>query len=100
MQYTLESMLHVCLVSHSILAHQPPLSMRFSRQEYWSGLPWPFPGDLLDSGIEAISPALQADSFPSEPPGKPRICSSSILSLGGEERVSGKTTKPIISRQR
>ena len=74
--------------------------MRFSRQEYWSGLPWPFPGDLLDSGIEAISPALQADSFPSEPPGKPRICGSSILSLGGEERMSGKTTKPVISRQR
>ena len=47
------------------------LSMRFSRQEYWSGLPFPPPGDLSDSGIEPRSSALQADSLPSEPPGKP-----------------------------
>ena len=40
-------------------------------QEYWSGLPFPFPGDLPDSGIEPGSPTLQADSSPSEPPGKP-----------------------------
>ena len=45
--------------------------MGFSRQEYWSGLPFPFPGDLLDPGIKPVSPALQADSLPSEPPGKP-----------------------------
>ena len=51
----------------------PPDSsvMEFSRQEYWSGLPFPFPGDLPDSGIESGSPALQTDSLPSEPPGKP-----------------------------
>ena len=47
-----------------------PLSMRFSRQEYWSGLPCPPPGDLPDPGIEPRSPALQADSLPAEPPGK------------------------------
>ena len=47
------------------------LSMEFSRQEYWSGLPFPSPGDLRDPGIEPGSPALQADSLPSEPPGKP-----------------------------
>ena len=47
-----------------------PLSMEFSRQEYWSGLPFPFPGDLLDPGIEPKSPALQADSLPIEPQGK------------------------------
>ena len=41
-------------------AHQAPLSMGFSRQEYWSGLPFPSPGDLLDPGIEPMSPALQA----------------------------------------
>ena len=41
------------------------------RQEYWSGLPVPSPGDLSDAGIESRSPALQADSLPSEPPGKP-----------------------------
>ena len=43
--------------------------MGFSRQEYWSGLPFPSPGDLPDPGIESGSPALQADSLPFEPPG-------------------------------
>ena len=52
-------------------AHQAPLSMEFSRQEYWSGLPFPSPGGLLDLGTEPWSPALQADSLPTEPPGKP-----------------------------
>ena len=50
-----------------------PLSMGFSRQEYWSGLPFPSPGDLPDPGMEPGSPALQADSLPSELPGKPTI---------------------------
>ena len=50
---------------------QAPLSMKFSRQEYWSGLPFPYPGNLPDPGIEPESPALQADFLPSEPPGKP-----------------------------
>ena len=52
------------------VARQAPLSMGFSRQEYWSGLPPPSPGDLLKPGKEPRSPALQADSYPSEPPGK------------------------------
>ena len=52
-------------------AHQAPLSLEFSRQEYWSGLPFPSPGDLPDPGIEPGSPAPQADSLPSEPPGEP-----------------------------
>ena len=52
------------------VAHQAPLSMEFSRQEYWSGLPFPSPGDLPDLGIEPGSPALQANSLLSEPPGK------------------------------
>jgi len=51
------------------VAHQVPLSMEFSRQEYWSGLPLPSAGDLLDPGIEPRSPTLQADSLPYEPPG-------------------------------
>ena len=51
-------------------ALQAPPSMEFSRQEYWSGLPSPSPGDLPDPGIEPGSPALQADSLPSEPLGK------------------------------
>ena len=48
------------------VAHQTPLSMGLSRQEYWSGLPFPSPGALPDPGIEPESPALKADSFPSE----------------------------------
>ena len=52
-------------------ARQAPLSMGFSRQEYWSGLPCPSPGDLPNPGIKPRSHALQADSLPSEPPGKP-----------------------------
>ena len=63
-----------CLLSHFgrvqlcatlwTVAHQAPLSMGFSRQEYWSGLPCPSPGDLPNSRIEPVSPALQADSLP------------------------------------
>ena len=52
---------------------QAPLSMEFSKQEYWSGLPFLSPGDLPNPGIEPGSPALQAESLPSEPLGKP-IC--------------------------
>ena len=53
------------------VAHQAPPSMGFSRQEYWSGWPFPSPGDLPDPGIEPRSPTLQADALTSEPPGKP-----------------------------
>ena len=53
------------------VARQAPLSMGFSRQEYWSGLPFLSPGDLPDPGIEPGSPALLADSLLPEPPGKP-----------------------------
>ena len=52
------------------VACQAPLSMKFSRQEYWSGLPFSSPGDLSDPGIKPRSLALQADALPSEPPGK------------------------------
>ena len=52
-------------------AYQAPPSMGFSRQERWSGLPFPSPGDAPDLEIEPRSPALQADALPSEPPGKP-----------------------------
>ena len=55
------------------VAHQAPLSMGFCRQEYWSGLPFPSPGDLPDQRIEPGSPALQADALSSEPPGKPGL---------------------------
>ena len=49
------------------IAHQASLSMGFFRQEYWSGLPFPPPGDLPDPGVETTSPALQVDSLPAEP---------------------------------
>ena len=55
------------------VVYQAPQSMEFSRQEYWSGLPFPSPEDLPDSGIEPGSPALQADALLSEPPGKPQV---------------------------
>ena len=55
------------------VTYQAPWSMGFSRQEYWSGLPFLSPGDLPNPGIEPGSPALQTDALPSEPPGKPYI---------------------------
>ena len=54
------------------ITYQTPLSMGFSKQEYWSGFPFLSPGDLPDPGIKPRSPALQADALPSEPPGKPK----------------------------
>ena len=57
-------------VAQRTVAQQAPLSMEFSRQGYWSGLPFPFPGGLPNPGIEPGSPALQADALSSEPPGK------------------------------
>jgi len=55
------------------------LSLEFSRQEYWSGLPFPSPGDFPNPGIKLQSPVLQADSLPSEPPGKPKTSTDSFL---------------------
>ena len=62
------------------VAHQALPPRGFSRQEYWSGLPFLSPGDLPDPGIEPRSPALEADALTSEPPGKPK--SFLILELG------------------
>ena len=61
----------------------PGSSIRFSRQEYWSGLPFPSPGDLPDPGIKPGSPALQADSVPSEQPGKLWMNKESFLNCVG-----------------
>ena len=63
--------------------------MGFSRQEYWSGLPFPSPGDLPNSGIEAGSPALQADTLTSEKPGKQ---GRSFLLLGAKNKVVAKAS--------
>ena len=57
---------HPTLVISWTVARQAPLSMGFSRQEYWSRFPFPSPGDLPDQGIKPRSPALQADSLPTE----------------------------------
>ena len=65
-------------VSPWTLARQAPLSMGFSMQVYWSGLPCPPPGDLPNPGTEPRSPASQADSLPSESPGKPHMVRSAI----------------------
>ena len=62
------------------VAHQAPPSMGFSRQEYWSGLPFPSSGDLPYPGIEPRSPALQAHALTSEPPGKP-CCEYNYLKI-------------------
>ena len=73
---------HDKILSHSVMsdfaipwtvALQDPLSMEFPKQEYWSGLPFPSPGDLPDLGIKSSSPTLQAESLPTEPPGKPQL---------------------------
>ena len=73
----------MCVVSHSVVsnsaapwavARQAPVSMEFSRQGYWSGLPFPTPGDLPDLGLDPgspVSPELQADSLPTKPREKP-----------------------------
>ena len=78
------------LVTPWTVAHQDPLSLGFHRQAYWSGVSFPSPGDLPDSRSEPRSPALQADSLPSEPPGKP----------SGKMRQDLKTTLGVLCVQR
>ena len=69
------------------VAHQAPLSMGFSRQEYWSGLPFPSPRDLPDPGIEPRSPALQANSLPTELWGKPPVDPKFIQMFAASQQV-------------
>ena len=82
----------VCVYAHQLshvklfatpwpVACQAPLSMGFPRQEYWSGLPFPPPGDLPDPGIEPVSPALVGRFFSTEPPGKPLQLTKSDLQV-------------------
>ena len=66
------------------VAYQASPSMAFSRQEYWSGLPFPSPGDLPDPGIETRSPALQADSLLSELSGKPHFIYKILINYVGK----------------
>ena len=70
-----------CSVVSDSVSRQATLSMEFSKQEYWSGLPCPPPGDLPNPGIEHRSLALQVDALRSEPPGKPKNTGVGSLSL-------------------
>ena len=60
------------------VAYQAPPSVKFSRQEYWSRLPFPYPGDIPDPGIKPRSPALRAEALLSEIPGKPNVMERQI----------------------
>ena len=89
-EFSFRDIVHVCLVTSVCvqlfvtpwaIARQTHLSMGFSREEYWSGLPCPPPGDLPSPGIESMSPALQVDSLPFEPPGKPMNTTEVFLSF-------------------
>ena len=86
--------MYVCACTHRHLVTQTCLTLQphgplarlfclwgFSRQEHWSGLPFPSPGDICDPGIEPRSPTFQVDSLPSEPPGKPKNTGVGSLSL-------------------
>ena len=68
------------------VAYQAAPSIGFSRQEYWSGLPFPSPGDLPDPGIEPGSSVWQADPLPSEPPGKPTYLKTHKSTTGWSRR--------------
>ena len=79
------------------VAHQVPLSMGFFRQEYWSGLPFPPPGDLPDPGIETGSPALQADILISEALGKVVGKEEGTWKDGGVWKLSGALAESVRS---
>ena len=78
------------------VAYQALPSMGFSRQEHWSGLPFPSPGDLPNPGIELGSPALQTDTLPSEPPGK---LSRTLVILQNWKTVPIKHQLPVPTAQ-
>ena len=74
------------------------MSMEFSRQEYWSGLPFPTPGDLPDLRIKPASPALAGGFFTTEPPGKPKVISAYYLqSLVNVTETEGKGGQNFLS---
>ena len=78
------------------IAHQAPLCMGFSRPEYWSGLPFPSPGNLLNPGMEALSPespALVGGFFTTEPPGKSHCCSRGRIK---GERTFSRTSFSVL----
>ena len=82
-----------------MVAFQAPLFMEFSRPEYWSGLPFPYPGDLPDPGIEPGSPALQADSLLSEPPGSPMdiVHAYKIFRVVSQQQRTKELTRALVA---
>ena len=96
MKVKVNSLSHVQLfVTPWTIAHQTPQSMEFSRQEYWSGWPFPSPGDLPSPGIEPRSLALQVDSLPSEPRGKP-CCYHTTLQFSSSLRITTAQLASVI----
>ena len=88
-------------VTQCTVACWAPLSMGFSKQEYWGGLPFPTPGDLPDPGMEPVSPALAGEFFPSEAPGKPAwltcLLSPSLLLRSSYNTTFGAQTATKVS---
>ena len=80
------------------VAYQAPPSMGFSRQECWSGLPFPSPGNLPDPGIKSGSPALQADALPSEPTGKPKIEGKGVRKSDGKRQKAEATEESEVQK--
>ena len=75
------------------VARQVPPSMGYSRQEYWSGLPFPSPGDIPNPGIEPGSPTMRAESLPSEPPEKPKVTTTTKKKVSSMLKVTPKTSR-------
>ena len=95
----------VCVLSHVRLsvtpwtvAHQTPLSVGFPRQEYWSGLPFPSPGDILDAGIRPCVSCTTGGFFTTEPPGKPyRVSTTKRRRTEGSRKSLLDTTVLIVT---
>ena len=85
------SHVQLCATPWTVAYHAPP-SMEFSRQEYWSGLPFPSPGDLPDPGIKPRSSTLQADALPSEPPGKSKKVQMTLFTKQKSNHIYSKQT--------
>ena len=87
-------------VSPSTIACQTPPCMEFSRQEHWNGKPFPSAGDLPEPGINPESPALQVDSLPSEPPGKPLYWECCLVFQLFKEESTSDTCLSSLARSR